>query len=496
MKNLFKLLGLILCIALVAGCTPKATEPPATLPATEKPTATEAPVVVTPAPLTGTFTDPASGMAIQYPDGWTPVSNTGSVGVTALSADWAGIAVFKLVYEDVQAVDADLAAMQEALVGGKDFAKVTPTADQTASVFGQDWAAYTWQGYYTAVSKDYSGLDTVVSYGKNLVEITAYSPTAEWVNYEPTLRAILSSLVKPADDFAYVPPVKTNDWLSFTSSEFALTVAYPPDWQTPIAPWVDQGLWLNSADWMTSVIVWVKDGTDAAAALNDFATTQTVFPTLTVTDGDPITIMGEQYATKMGEGANSMGTAIKCGVTYVPYNGKLLEILWYAGTDGSYWDNGQDAFKGILATLQGVSTYTSDEFKLAVSYPSTWQTPTAPWVDKGLWLNSADWMTSVIVWVKDGTDAAKMLADWGTTQAVFPGATVTDGDPVTIMGTEYPTKHCEGANSMGTAIKCGVTMVPYEGKMLEIVWYAGTDGGYWDAGQQVFPLIITSIKAP
>ena len=66
---------------------------------------------------------------------------------------------------------------------------------------------------------------------------------------------------------------------------------------------------------------------------------------------------------------------------------------------------------------------------------------------------------------------------------------------VAAMGAEYPTKMCEGKNSMGTDIKCGVTMVPHDGKMLEILWYAGV-GDYWDAGQQVFPIILSSIKIP
>lgn len=505
MKNLFKLICLLICLAFVAGCTsqPVATTqsptavPPTAVPPTAEPTAvpTEAPAAAE--PLTASFKDPVSAMEIKVPEGWTPVSNTGSVGVTALSKDWAGIAVFTLVYQDVKAVDAELTAMQEAQKTSKDFANAVITPGATATVFGKEWPAYTWTGYYTAVAKDYTGLDTAVPYGKNVVHITAYAPTDQWAKYELTLRAILNSLVEPAADFAYVPPIKTTDWKVFASDEFALSVAYPPDWQTPIAPWVDQGLWLNAADWMTSVVIWVKDGTDATKMLTDWGTTQTIFPTLTVKEGEPVKVMGAEYPSMLGEGKNGMGTDINCGVTMVPYNGKMLEILWYAGS-GDYWTKGQDVFPGILASIQGLTSYTSDTYKLTLSYPANWIAPTEPWTGKGIWLNAADYMTSVIIWQKDGTDAAKALEEWVKTyeagQGVFPSVTITDGQPVTIMGVEYPTKLCDGKNSMGTAIKCGVTMVPYDGKMLEILWYAGAEG-YWDAGQQVFPAILSSIKA-
>lgn len=489
MKNLFKLVGLIVCVALLAGCA-GATEAPATPAPTEEP-------AVAPEALTASYADPLSGMTIQYPEGWTPVSNTGSVGITALSADWTEVTAFTLVYDNPKTLAEELTAAQDALTAGSaGFTNAAITGTAKITVFGTEYDAFTWTGYNAMASKDYTGIDAVAPYGTDVIHISIYAPVDTWEQAEPTLLAIVNSLVAPAADYAYVPPVQTTDWASFTSADYGLTVSYPPDWQAPTAPWVGEGLWLNSADWMTSVVVWVKDGTDAVQALADWETTQDIFPTLTVTDGDPVTVMGSEYPSKLGEGFNGMGTAINCGVTFVPYNGKLLEILWYAGTDGDYWTNGQTVFPGILSSLQGVGSFTSDIYNLTVSYPSSWQTPIDPWIGQGIWLNSADWMTSVVIWVEDGTDPAQMLADWESTQDIFPSLTVTDGEPVTIMGNEYATKMGEGTNSMGTAIKCGVTFVPYNGKMLKIVWYVGTDGGYWDSAEAAFSLILTSINIP
>jgi len=504
MKKTVRIICLVLCFALITGCGQQAVEPTKEIvteatPAEELTQEPTQAVVVEPEPLIASFVDPVSGMEVQHPDGWTPVSNTGSIGVTTLSADWAGITEFKLVYENVLDLAGELAAMKDSLeTGGSYLADVVTTPGASATVYGEEWNAYAWTGFYTAVNKDYSGLDVAVPYGKNVVRITAYSPTEEWEKYEPTLRAILNSLVKPTDDYAYIPPVKTTDWTTFTSDKFSLSVSYPPDWQTPIDPWMDQGLWLNSTDWMTSVIIWVKEGTDPAAMLAEWEATQTVFPTLTVTDGEPVTIMGVQYPSKVGEGKNGMGTDINCGVTMVPYDGKMLEILWYAGS-GDYWTNGLKVFPGILGAIQGVTSYTSEEFKLSLAYPSTWIEPTAPWTGSGIWLNAPDYMTSVIIWVKEGKDPVQALADWKTSYesgaGVFPSVTLTDGETVTILGEEHPTILCEGKNSMGSDIKCGVTMVSHDGKMLEILWYAGV-GDYWDKGQAVFPLILSSIKTP
>ena len=205
--------------------------------------------------------------------------------------------------------------------------------------------------------------------------------------------------------------------------------------------------------------------------------------------------MSAKYPTKSGVGKNVMGADINCGLTYVPNNDKLLEIVWYAGS-GDNWTKGQKFFPNILGSLSGWVSYTRTEYKLTVSYPSTWIVPTAPWTGYDIWLNATDHMTSVVIWVVGGTDATKALVDWEKTQKIFPSITVTHGSPITILSTQYQTKLCNGKNSMGTAIKCGVTYVPYNAKLLKILWYAGTDGGYWDAWQMVFPTILTSIKAP
>lgn len=498
MKNLYKLVCLLICIAFVSGCTP-GTEVTETVMPTESEIVEETEVLETPVAeeLTLTFEDPVSGMTIQYPEGWMPISNSGSIGITAMSSDWMNIAAFNLLYEDPQSLEEELTAIEEALVAGSaGFTDAAIISSEKLTVFDTEFDAFSWTGFNTMASANYSGIDAIVPYGMNMVHISVYAPSETWEQAKPTLLAITNSLLAPADDFAYIPPVATAEWLSFNSAEYGLYVSYPPEWQEPIAPWVGEGLWLNSEDWMTSVIVWVIEGTDANQALADWESTQDIFPTLTVTDGDPVSVLGAEYPTKSGDGFNSMGSAINCGVTFVPYNGKLLEILWYAGTDGDYWTNGQTIFTGILESIKGVSTLSSETYNLTVSFPSTWQEPMEPWVGQGIFLNSADWMTAVVIWVEEGTDSAQMLADWEVTQEIFPTLTVSDGDPITIMGVEYPTKVCDGMNSMGTAIKCGVTMVPHDGKMLEIVWYGGIDGGYWDDAQTVFPAILTSINIP
>ena len=508
MKAILRIVCLVLCFSLIAGCsqttpTPTSTPipptntpvPPTATPLPPTPTATAVPVVIT-----SQFTDPISGMIAGYPEGWTAVANVGSVGITELSADWTGIVIFTLSYENAGSVEAELAAMKEALTSGKDFVNVAVTSGEKASVFGKDWDAYSWQGYYTAVSKDYSGMDAVVAYGTAYVRITAYSPTEQWDQYAPIFAAILATLIEPAADYTYTPPVETTGWTYYTSPDYSLSLSYPVDWVAPMAPWEGEGIWLNSADYLTSVVIWVVDGTDPAKMLSDWEQTILggggVFPSATVEDGTPVTVMSQEYPAKACQGKNAFGSDINCGVTYVPYDGKMLYILWYA-TSGDNWENGQDTFTGILGSMLAWNTFTSDPYKLVVSYPSDWIEPTVPWEGEGIWLNSADYLTSVVIWVVDGTDPAQMLADWKTTtengQGIFATTSIEDGDPVTILDVESPTLTCAGINGFGTDIQCGVTYVPYNNKMLYILWYAAT-GDPWTLGLNVFPGILASLK--
>jgi hypothetical protein len=498
MKNMFKVLCFLLAVMLIAGCKATATPEPTPIPPTEVPTQvptsvpTEAPP---PVELTVEYQDEASGIMASFPEGWTAVSNYEGVGVTGLSADWQGIIIISLAYEEGLTAESALSQMQADLEVGDVFADAVVTPGEKATIFGQEWDAYSWEGYYTAVEMDFAGLDVVVPYGQQFIMITMYSPTDQWETYAPIFEAILASIVEPAADFAYTPPPEATEWVTYLDPQTQLSVQYPPDWIAPMAPWEGEGLWLNAADYLTSVVIWVIEGDDAAQLLQDWETTQLIFQEITVEDGDPLTILGEERAIKLGSGLNAFGVAVNFGVSYVPYNDKMLEFVWYATTDDGMWDAAAEEFPAIFASLEALPTYTSEDYQLTLIQPPAWIAPAAPWEGEGIWLNTEDYLTSVVIWVVDGTDAAQMLADWETTQAVFNEITVEDGTAITILGEERPTKVCAGLNAFGSEIQCGVTYVPHADKMLYIVWYA-TAGENWDMGQSAFSLILTSLSTP
>jgi hypothetical protein len=103
----------------------------------------------------------------------------------------------------------------------------------------------------------------------------------------------------------------------------------------------------------------------------------------------------------------------------------------------------------------------------------------------------------VVIWVQDGTDAVAEMKKWEETLAsgkgVFTGVELKDGTPVKILGEDRASKVGTGTNAFGSAVEFGASFVPFEGKMLYILWYAGT-GDPVKVGQNVWPTILTSIS--
>jgi hypothetical protein len=506
MKRVMQLVYLVLLISLVAGCakpTPTPVPPtPTRVPPTPTPVPpTPTPVPPTPVPVTmaGTFKEPNAGMQMGYPDKWTAVASVQGVGITELSEDWQGVVITTLRHEAGLTLDGDLATMKADLIASKTFSNLQFTDNTKTKVFGKEWTSYDWKGYYDAVKMDYTGRDTVVSYGKNLLRITTYSPVEKWSYYEPFFQKILDSIVAPAADFAYVPPAPVTDWVTTTSSEFNLSVSQPADWIAVGPPWEGKGLWLNTADYLVSTVIWVQDGTDAAAELKKWSETllagKGVFNTVTLDEAKTTKALGVDAPTVTGSGLNAFGTKVGFQTTFVPHGSQMLYILQYAASDR--WEGAQSTLAGILSSLTAWKSYTSADYGLKLSYPSTWLDPLAPWEGKGVWLNSPDYLTSVVIWVQDGTDAAAEMKKWEETLAsgkgVFTGVELKDGEPVKILGENRANKVGTGNNAFGSPVEFGASFVPFEGKMLYILWYAGT-GDPVKVGKNVWPTILSSIS--
>lgn len=505
MKRNLRLVSLILLLALVASCQPAPTPtpvPPTRVPPTATPVPpTPTPVPPTPVPVTlvGTFKEPNAGLEMGYPDKWTAVASIKGVGITVLSEDWQGVYISTLRHEVGLTREADLAAMKADLVAGKAFSNLEFSDGAKTKVFGQDWDSYTWKGHYDAVKMDYTGRDTVVPYGQNLLRITTYCPVDLWSHYEPFFNGMLDSMAAPAADFAYVPPPPITEWSTYTSSEFGLSVSQPADWIAVGPPWEGKGLWLNTADYLVSTLVWVQDGTDPAAELTRWAETlqagKGLFNTVTLDAAKTTKILGVDAPSQTGKGKNAFGTDVNFLGAFVPHAGKMLYIVQYAQSDR--WEAAQSNLAGILSSLTAWKNYTSAEHGLKLIYPSTWLDPMAPWEGKGIWLNSPDYLTSLIVWVQEGTDPKAEMARWAETlesgKGLFTGVTLKDGDPLKILGEDRPVKTGTGKNAFGSDVEFAASFVPFEGKMLYIVWYAGA-GEPVKVGHNVWPTILTSLS--
>lgn len=510
MKRVMQLVSLVVLLGLLAGCAqPTPTATPTPVPPTRTPvppTATPIPPTPTPVPptpvpvtLAGTFKDPNAGIEIGYPDKWLAVASTTGVGITELSEDWQGVVILTLRYDPGLTLAGDLAKMKEDLIASKSFSNLQFTDGVKTKVFGQDWDGYSWKGYYDAVKMDYTGRDTVVTYGKNLLRITTYCPVDKWDYYKPFFDKILGSLVQPPADFAYVPPAPKTEWTTHTFSEFNLSVSQPPDWIAPGPPWEGKGIWLNTPDYMVSVIVWVQEGKDPAAELKTWSENllagKGLFNAVTLDQPKTTKVLGIDSPSQTGKGKNAFGTDVNFGATFVPHGDKMLYIVWYAASDR--WEAAQPIFAGILSSLTAWKTYTSAEHGLKLIYPANWLDPMNPWEGKGIWLNTPDYLTSLIVWVQEGTDPKAEMAKWEETlksgKGVFTNVQLQDGPPVKILGEERATKTGTGLNAFGSPVVFGASFVPFEGKMLYILWYAG-EGDPVKVGENVWPTILGSIS--
>jgi hypothetical protein len=250
---------------------------------------------------------------------------------------------------------------------------------------------------------------------------------------------------------------------------------------------------------MVSTVIWVQDGTDAAAELKKWSETllagKGLFNAATLDAAKTTKVLGVDSPSQTGKGKNAFGTDVNFLTTFVPHQGQMLYIVQYAGSDR--WEAAQSTLAGILSSLTAWKTYTSAEYGLKLSYPANWLDPMAPWEGKGIWLNTADYLTSLIIWVQDGTDAAAELKKWEETllsdKGLFTGVKLQDGEPINILGEARPTKVGTGKNAFGSAVEFGASFVPHAGKMLYIVWYAG-EGDPVKVGKNVWPTILSSIS--
>lgn len=334
----------------------------------------------------------------------------------------------------------------------------------------------------------YAGFLTIIPYGQDYLEILSYTPLAEWSEYGPYFFAVLLSIGEaPAgwsaealsDWGAGAPP--TSNWgsmISMSSRGPGYSMSYPPEWE-PEPLQRGEGWQVSSADGQAMVTFRPVSG-DPAALLAGWQASMLTTPT--IEDGEPVTLLGAEWPSRIAQGKDSSGADVTAGVAYGQIGAYVIEALWYAPA-GETWDGLQETFAGILASFR---VWQSEEIapSLTMAYPAEWSSAAAPG-GQGLWASAPDATMGLVVWLRGGGDAAAALAAWDGTSLTGLGLTgVTMGGESTthILREERPTRAWSGQDSSGTAVRGAVAFVPHNDALLEIVWYAPTDR--WNEAQR------------
>lgn len=344
----------------------------------------------------------------------------------------------------------------------------------------------------------YAGFLTIIPYGQDYLEILAYTPLAEWSEYGPHFFAVLLSIggappdwsaeaLEALSDWGEAPPSSpTSNWrsmISMSSRGPGYSMSYPPEWE-PEPLQRGEG-WQVSPAGGQAMVAFRKVSGDPAALLADWRAPSLTAPTLE--DGEPVTLLGTEWPSRIAHGKDSAGADVTAGVAYGQMGAYVIEALWYAPS-GETWDGLQETFAGILASFR---VWQSEEIapSLTMAYPADWSSAAAP-AGEGLWAGAPDAPMGLVVWLRGGGDAAAALAAWDGTSLAglgLTGVTMGSESTVFILREERPARAWRGQDSAGTAVQGAVALVPHDDALLEIVWYAPTDR-WGEAQRDIFRL--------
>ncbi|MBN1438797.1 MAG: hypothetical protein JW929_05235 [Anaerolineales bacterium] len=291
-----------------------------------------------------------------------------------------------------------------------------------------------------------------------------------------------AALPLPSDASAAVPdeptPEITYGWSTTASTRTELSFGFPGEWDGSSPLTFGEGEFVKDPDQPIGVTFRIALSGDPAAMLADWGRESVgivgivTFLPSTTADAAAVTVARITAPTKTGE-----GDGITARVVYLPRAGDVLEIMWFAPTD--QWEDLQPVFQQVLDSVEIWRRFNSQETGLLTMYLHDWLEPRMPPEEQGLWFQSADQRTGLLIYVENAlADPAKKLAEWDVSRLSalgFGQCSMEPGDRMGVMGGQWESLTGECVDAQVGKITYEAAYVPNKDRVLEFITYAPSD---------------------
>ncbi|MBN2085235.1 MAG: hypothetical protein JW748_08400 [Anaerolineales bacterium] len=306
---------------------------------------------------------------------------------------------------------------------------------------------------------------------------TLSSPTAA-VN--PTeMPAERTATPRPAAEETAAPPestaVVTSGWSTTASTRTELSFGFPGEWDGASPLTFGEGVFIKEPDQPIGATFQIGLSGETKTLLDDWGKKDIgivgimTFTPESVTDGPAVTIARIEAPTKIAR-----GDGITARIVYIQRAGDVLEVMWFAPDD--QWETLQPVFQDVLDSIEIWRRFTNSTLGLHSMYVHDWLAPQPTDPEKGLWFQSADRRTGVLLYIHDEiADPVKKLGDWDTERLAvlgYSGCTEEPGDRMGAFGGTWEslTGVCSGADGKQAAYEAA--FIPNKDRLIEIITYS------------------------
>jgi hypothetical protein len=286
----------------------------------------------------------------------------------------------------------------------------------------------------------------------------------------------------PSDEAATVPaeptPETTIGWSTTASTRTELSFAFPGEWDGSSPLTFGEGEFVKDPDQPIGVTFQIALSGDPENLLSGWGNENVgiigivAFAPESVADGSAVTVSRITAPTKTGQ-----GDGITARVVYLPRATDVLEIMWFAPTD--QWDALQSVFQDVLDSVEIWRRFTSQELGLHTMYLHDWLEPRTPAEEQGLWFQSADQRTGLLLYVENAiADPVQKLAEWNVSRLSALGygqCSMEPGERMGVMSGQWESLTGECVDALGRKASYEVAYVPDKDRVLEFITYAPSD---------------------
>jgi len=284
-------------------------------------------------------------------------------------------------------------------------------------------------------------------------------------------------------------PIVLIHWSKHSSTGTELSFRHPGEWFGPASLPFGEGVYIKDPDKDIGVIIQLELAGEPAQFLTQFATSGIDIPGLltyvpeTAEEADPVIVSRIQANTQLTE-----GNGLKAQATYLQRPEDVMGVIWYAPID--QWDELAETFYEILTTIEVWTKHT--DLGLHTMYLHDWPEPSVPPEGEGIWFQSADQKTGMLILIGGIEDPIKLLTDWTPDHMTALGMsnydTPTQGDRMDGLSGDWESKTGTCSDASGEALTYEIAFMANKDRVLEIIIYSLSN--QWEYATGIFDTML------